>query len=279
MCCDGLYQRYLAQRLKDEFELIGLVLYKGPNSSRNLWVRVSRYFNPTRFFRYIVACSFHYFYWLRSRSYIQNIFFKNDISPCFPNNIPTIRITDVNNQEAVSFVKNLAPDVVCVNGTNLLRKPMLELIPGIPFGIVNLHTGLSPYTRGGNCDLFALLEGHPELVGVTIHYINEGIDSGDIILTARPDLKEGDIFEIVEAKSFKLGIDLMVVAIKQIVEGCAKRVKQWESGKLFLKRTGYVYEPYLRVKVNHFLKKGLVRDYLRNKEARDRGIKLIGDTV
>ena len=52
-------------------------------------------------------------------------------------------------------------------------------------GIINLHTGPSPYTRGGNCNLYALRDGHPEWVGVTVHYIDPGIDSGELIRTAQ----------------------------------------------------------------------------------------------
>jgi hypothetical protein len=53
-------------------------------------------------------------------------------------------------------------------------------------------------------------------------------------------------------------------------------VKQWELGKLFLRRTGYVYEPYHRVRVNGLLDRGLIAEYLTRREERDRAIRLVG---
>jgi hypothetical protein len=122
-----------------------------------------------------------------------------------------------------------------------------------------------------------LLEGHPELVGITIHHIDRGIDSGDIIITARAPIEADDTYEAVEAKNYRLGIDSVLVALRQLAEGRAARVKQWEEGKLFLRRTGYVYEPSLRVKANRLIEQGLLRDYLQHREERDRDVRLVGE--
>ena len=40
--------------------------------------------------------------------------------------------------------------------------------------------GISPYYRGTDCNFWALYDGNPHLVGATIHYLSEGLDSGDI---------------------------------------------------------------------------------------------------
>src|SRR6185369_2573584 len=124
--------------------------------------------------------------------------------------------------------------VVAVNGTRLIRQPLLRQAASLRLGLINLHTGLSPYSRGGNCNLFMLLEDHPELVGITIHYIDEGIDSGDIIITARPDMDHDDTIETIDVKTFELGNRAMVSALQQLHAGCAERVKQWTPGKEFL---------------------------------------------
>jgi methionyl-tRNA formyltransferase len=212
----------------------------------------------------------------KARPFLESRFFEHGKSPQLPDGVPLIRVDNINAPQAVAFVEDTKADIVCVNGTNLLREPMLALATRIRDGFINLHTGLSPYSRGGNCDLFMLLEGRPELVGITIHHIDKGIDSGDIIITARPELAAGDSYETIEAKCFRLGIDMMLVAMRQISEDRAERVKQWEAGKLFLKRTGYVYEPDHRVRVNRMLANGLIVEYLAHREKRDRGIRLVG---
>ena len=121
-----------------------------------------------------------------------------------------------------------------------------------------------------------LLEDHPEYVGVTIHHISAGIDSGDIILSDRPELDVNDNFEMIHAKVFHLGVTLFVKAVNQLIDGSAEKVAQWEHGKLFLKRTGYLYSPYLRVKVNKKIKDGLIQNYLKDREPIDEKIILVG---
>ena len=106
------------------------------------------------------------------------------------------RVSDVNSEEVYELVKQIAPDLVIVSGTSLIRKKLLSLQP--PKGIVNLHTGLSPYIKGGpNCTNWCIATGQWHLVGNTIMWIDAGIDTGTIITTARVDLKgKASLFEI-----------------------------------------------------------------------------------
>ena len=277
LCCDGLYQRYLIHRISQEYELVGIVLRIEPNAKGSLLVRLIRYINPVKLIRYLQARFFMLGETAKAAPLISHLFYTDGKPPSLPADVPIIRAEDINSLAVVDFINKLRPDVVCVNGTNLLREPMLNLIPNIPYGIINLHTGLSPYSRGGNCNLFMLLEKHPELVGITIHHIDKGTDSGDIIISARPELEAGDNYAMIDAKTFRIGIDMLLVAIRQLIEGRAIRIKQWEAGKLFLRKTGYNYHPYLRLKVNRLLKKGIISDYLRDREKIDAKVKLIGE--
>ena len=263
-------------RLAAQFDLVGVVVHAPSKAKGSLISRLSRYANPIKLIGHLRARQLMGRYAAKARPLLEALFFSDGQAPEISDHLPLVRVENINAPAAVEFVAQRRPDIVCVNGTNLLREPMLALIPGIRHGIINLHTGLSPYSRGGNCDLFMLLDGHPELVGITIHYIDKGIDSGDIIITARPELATEDNYEMIEAKSFRLGIDMLLVAVRQLQEGRAERVKQWEPGKLFLRRTGYVYEPNHRVRVNRMLADGLISDYLAHRRERDSGIRLIG---
>lgn len=278
LCCDGLYQRYLITRIAEEFELSGVVRHATPHAKGSLLSRVWRYRSPVGLLRYLKARKLIQKYEAQAQPVLENLFFVDGRPPMIPEGIPLIDVTNVNADQAVDFVKEHKPDGLCINGTNLLRQPMLDLIPKLRLGAINLHTGLSPYSRGGNCNLFMLLEGHPELVGLTVHHIDKGVDSGDIIFSARPELEPNDNYETIEAKTFRLGIDLMILAIKQIQAGQSQRVKQWKKGKLFLRKTGYVYSTHHRVQVNRLLKAGLISRYLSDKDSIDSSVRLIGET-
>jgi len=276
LCCEGLFQEYLICRLCSNYDVMGVVYHSYPRGTHTLIERLSRYINPIKAFHYIHSRIARYFYNKSAEPLLHKLFYINDHQPELSPDIPHIHVSDVNSPECTDFVRRLSPEIICVNGTNLLRKPMLDLEPGLKFGIINMHTGLSPYSRGGNCNLHMLLEGHPEYVGVTIHHISSGIDSGDIIISACPVIQLTDNFEMIEAKVFHDGIELMVVAVRQLIEGRAERVPQWEHGKLFLERTGYVYDPYLHVLVNHKIKNGLIREYFKHREKIDSKVVLIG---
>ena len=275
-CCDGLYQRDLMWRLYDHFRLQAIVLQVDPSARTGLWQRLSRYANPKALARYLEARLKRRSYNLKAKPVLESLFFRNGHFPTFPPDVPTIVVDNINSVRAEEALDQFQPDIVCVNGTRLIRPPLLDRIPQLPLGMINLHTGLSPYSRGGNCNLFMLIERHPELVGITIHHIDRGIDHGDIIITSRPDMSADDNFEIIDGKTFKLGNECMAAAIKQLRDGKAERVRQWIEGKLFLRRTGYVYDPFLHVKVNRILSNGLIRDYLARKSEMDAGVRLIG---
>ena len=275
LCCDGLYQRHLMQRAAEEFALAGVVIQSSPARQDNLWRRMQRYRNPRVLLRHLLSRALLWRYERRARPLVERLFYRDGEPPALPQGVPCHVTPEINSRETADFIRERAPDIVLVNGTNLLREPILSLLPEIRIGIINLHTGLSPYSRGGNCNLYMLLEGHPELVGVTVHHIDRGIDSGDIILTTRVPMEHGDTLEMIDARSFHLGIEMLVRAAHQLQSGRAARVPQWEQGKLFLRRTGYVYEPYHRLLVNRALGRGLVRDYLAQRQSRDAGIRLV----
>jgi folate-dependent phosphoribosylglycinamide formyltransferase PurN len=275
LCCDGLFQRYLAARAGAEFTLAGVVVQSAPAHPGGLAGRLARYANPAVLLRHAQARLLLPAYERRCKPLLRELFFADGRAPRFPQDAPKLVTSNINSDETAAFIQRQKPDIVLVNGTNLLRAPLLSLAAQIPLGIINLHTGLSPYARGGNCNLYMLLENRPELVGVTVHHIDAGIDSGDIVLTAQVPMQPGDTYEMIDARSFHLGIGMLLRAARLLHEGRAARVAQWEQGKLFLKRTGYRYEPYQRLLANRLLARGMVRDYLNDKAMRDAGVRLV----
>jgi Formyl transferase len=89
-----------------------------------------------------------------------------------------------NEPEAVAQLKKWSPDVLIFTGGNILRKQVLN-IPRL--GVLNSHLGLLPEVRGMSSVEWSLLNGAP--VGVTVHYMDAGIDTGPILL--RSEFPEG----------------------------------------------------------------------------------------
>jgi len=93
--------------------------------------------------------------------------------------LPVSQPEKVNSKESISWVANLQPDLcLSVAYNQILKQPVLD-IPA--HGFVNFHAGKLPNYRGRNIINWAIINGETE-IGLTSHYIDQGIDTGDIIL-------------------------------------------------------------------------------------------------
>ena len=92
------------------------------------------------------------------------------------------RVANHNSAEARQLLAGLNPSVVAVYGTRILNAKTLAAVPA-PF--INYHAGINPKYRGQHPGYWALANGDPENAGVTIHLVDEGVDTGSILYQAR----------------------------------------------------------------------------------------------
>lgn len=93
--------------------------------------------------------------------------------------LPLFQPASVNSPDFVAQVAALGPDLsISVSYDQILREPLLSIAPR---GFVNFHAGKLPFYRGRNVINWAIINGETE-IGLTAHYVDEGIDTGDIIL-------------------------------------------------------------------------------------------------
>ncbi|OFY85159.1 MAG: hypothetical protein A3F72_05105 [Bacteroidetes bacterium RIFCSPLOWO2_12_FULL_35_15] len=91
-------------------------------------------------------------------------------------------VENINSKNAYDFTVKQKPDLILVSGTRLVKENMFNINPLI--GILNLHTGLSPYVKGGpNCTNWCIANKEFHLIGNTIMWIDKGIDTGSILTT------------------------------------------------------------------------------------------------
>jgi len=97
------------------------------------------------------------------------------------------------------------------------------------FGGINYHPSLLPKYRGGSAINWAIIHGEKE-TGVTVHYINERVDAGDIILQEKVAIEQQDsVGSVYFNKLYPLGVRLMTQAVKLIREGKEQRIPQDET--------------------------------------------------
>ena len=135
-------------------------------------------------------------------------------------------------EEVINKIKEINPDlIVVVAYGKILPKEIID-IP--KYGIINVHSSLLPKYRGASPIHSAILNGDAE-TGVSIMYIEEGLDSGDVILREYCEITEDDTLGTLHDKLKELGADGLTKALKLIENGEVQAEKQDDSKATLVK--------------------------------------------
>lgn len=139
--------------------------------------------------------------------------------------IDTFRIKSPNEKKFLEKLGDLRPDVIINQSQCILKKDLLS-IPKI--GVINRHNALLPKNRGRLSPFWVLFYGERE-TGVSIHFVETGIDSGDIIVQRKIKVEEKDDFNSLVKKSYKIVPDAMLEAIDKLENGNFRLMKNRDS--------------------------------------------------
>lgn len=144
---------------------------------------------------------------------IKEVALKNNINVFQPNRI----------RDDYKCILDINPDIIisCAYG-QIIPKDLLE-VP--KFGAINVHASLLPKLRGGAPIHHALIDGYSE-TGVTIMYMSEGMDEGDIISSEKIEITNEDNVGTLHNKLSAVGASLLIETLPSIFEGTCKRIKQ-----------------------------------------------------
>lgn len=149
------------------------------------------------------------------------------------NGIPVYTPKTLRDEAFMEVLRNLSPDIIVVVAYGKILPPEVLFYP--QYGSVNVHVSLLPKYRGAAPMQRAVMNGEAE-TGVTIMYMDEGLDTGDIILQEKFPIGKKDNFETVHDKSAVLGASLMLQALTAIENGTASRKKQDETLATYAKK-------------------------------------------
>jgi hypothetical protein len=179
---------------------------------------------------------------------------------------------EINSLQLREYLKPLKPDVIAVLGSSVIRQEMISLASS---AMINIHSGLSPYYRGTWSYGWPVVNGEPEYIGVTLHHVNAGIDTGEIIYQTKPLLEKADDLNAIFLKVIAEGIELMVKAIDEISNkgGIASYEQPRDTGRLYQMKD---FDACVARTCLKNLEDGIIAAYLIEKEKRDSGVKLFG---
>jgi folate-dependent phosphoribosylglycinamide formyltransferase PurN len=152
----------------------------------------------------------------RSAERLARIWSRHGLDPRPDPAVARRAIGSVNSEACRAALRELQPKVVVVYGTRIIRRPTLESVAA-PF--INYHAGINPKYRGQNGAYWARSNADPEHAGVTVHLVDEGVDTGDVLYQARADFAPDDNIATYQHRQMAVALPLLILAIEDALAG------------------------------------------------------------
>lgn len=149
------------------------------------------------------------------------------------NDIPVYTPATLRDEAFAALLDEFKPEIIVVVAYGKILP--LNVIEYPKYGCVNLHVSLLPKYRGAAPMQRAIMEGESE-TGVTVMYMAEGLDTGDIISVERFPILPEDDFEAIHDRSAEVGGKLLSETIEKIYNGTADRIPQDDSLACYAKK-------------------------------------------
>lgn len=156
-------------------------------------------------------------------------------------------VESVNSDSCLALLMEIKPDLVIVNGTRIISRYILSNIPCL---FVNSHVGITPEYRGVHGAYWALVNKDIKNCGVTVHKVDEGIDTGELIKQRQIVPKAQDNFITYPYLQFGIGINLIYETILDFQNKNLSFYKK-ENAKSKL----YTHPTFTEYLYNYFTKK------------------------
>lgn len=135
-----------------------------------------------------------------------------DTSEKWKRRLEWLHVKSVNDNEVISRIEQLSPDIIVVNGTRIISERILNSTDK-PF--INMHMGITPKYRGVHGAYWAAVNNDYENCGVTIHMVSTGIDTGDVICQKTIQVTQKDNYVTYPYLQMAAGIPLELETLHQ----------------------------------------------------------------
>lgn len=172
------------------------------------------------------------FFTYYSMKYLKSKFLsKNNIFMFLKfNKIPVITLVEpINNINSVNKIKSFQPDLlVSILGNQIFKSPILNLAPK---GCINLHTALLPKYRG-LMPTFWVMKNNEKKTGVSVFFVDKGIDSGPIIVQTEVEIGDRTQQELI-THTKKIGMEAIAKSIDLIQKDKVQLIENNSSKKTY----------------------------------------------
>ena len=197
---------YLYNKLNKNFTIDYVLIEEKGSAIKLIKLRIKKFGLPKVINQLLFQIIIVFFLKLFSKSRIEEL--KQEFK-LEKNDIPSkklINLNSVNSKECLNILKEIKPDLIIVNGTRIISNNLLNNVSAL---FINIHVGITPEYRGVHGAYWALVNNDAENCGVTVHKIDEGIDTGAIIKQSTININSKDNFITYPYLQTGVGILLM----------------------------------------------------------------------
>ncbi|MCM1410162.1 MAG: formyl transferase [Lachnospiraceae bacterium] len=202
---DGPQYDYLIHKLESKFA-VGIVIRELGKYQRKRLIIEKKYY------RYIC----NRYQWLARKILGYDKYRQHYFKYPHPLHSRIINVKDINSSYVINLLRKKPCNLYVVMGTSILKTEFLKMCNA---DIINIHGGYLPDYRGNNCIYFAYLNNDFQKIANTIHFIDKGIDTGDIIEIVRPLISDKDNPETLYCKAKKKAINRLVEIVNSYERG------------------------------------------------------------
>ena len=196
LCSDDAHHKYLVALLRSRFDVVSVVVEPSRCQRRRLR-------EQSHYVEYAYALYHHLRRTVLGLNRYRRRYFADVAgAPSDPFD-GALTVEWINDPAVSALLESVRPDLTVIICTSILKARVLEAAGPM---IVNVHGGYLPYYRGNHCIFFALYRGELDRIGSTIHFVNAGIDTGDIIEVVVPPVGPRDNAEALYCRGEKLAI-------------------------------------------------------------------------
>jgi methionyl-tRNA formyltransferase len=216
--------RYLLDILPENSDVVGCVVadVSPYGKKESFFTKVKKTYDifGLKFF------TFYSFKYLKSKVTSKNNLFKFLKS----SSIPIITLEEpINNLKSVNKIKAFKPDLlVSILGNQIFKSPILNLAPK---GCINLHTALLPKYRG-LMPTFWVMKNNEKKTGVSVFFVDKGIDSGPIIVQTEVEIGDRTQEELI-THTKKIGMEAIAKSIDLIQKDKVQIIENNPSKKTY----------------------------------------------
>ena len=150
-------------------------------------------------------------------------------------------VTSINDSSTVELIQKINPDLIIVSGTRIISKKILS---AVDCKIINIHAGITPKYRGVHGMYWAMVDNDKENAGVTVHFVDKGIDTGGILANKIIEAEKHDNFSTYPYLQIAEGVILLKNVIYSIFENNVTTFNVKGESKLWYHPTFFQYLYY-----------------------------------